>query len=89
MNPSLPEKKEPEKAKVPRKRKVKEDNHDDIEPKKTRSTKKQKDEVKTGTKTFARRYIPKSEPLRTVWLRARSAYDEIKGNFKGPSKFED
>lgn len=74
---------EPEKENVPRRRKVKDDVS--LDAKKSRKS--------TGTKndtvTFARRYLPKLEPLRTVWQCARKAYGEIKGNFKAPSKYED
>ena len=43
----------------------------------------------TGPKTFARRYIPKSEPLRSVWLASRTAFSSIKEKLVAPSKFED
>ena len=39
--------------------------------------------------TFARRYIPKSEPLRSLWQAARKVWEDIKGEMKCPSKQED
>ena len=76
---------EPEKEKVQGKRKVQDDAS--VGTKKPRKSTGKKNGQ--GTVTFARRYIPKSEPLRTVWQCARKAYEEIKGNFKSPSTLED
>ena len=39
--------------------------------------------------TFAGRYIPKTQPLRSVWVAARKAFVGIKGELKAASKKED
>ena len=46
--------------------------------------------TESGPKTFARRYIPKCEPLRSVWLAARNAFDNLKQKKTViPSKLQD
>ena len=55
--------------------------------------KKQQKVIETPTenekKCFAKRYIPKSEPLRSLWIAARSSFEGIKDKFTSSSKLED
>ena len=73
--------KEPESG--PKTRKLNNGKKTPVEPKVSADTGKRE------KATFAGRYLPKTEPLRSVWVAARKAFENIKGELKTASRKED
>ena len=52
-------------------------------------TKKGAEQSVKEKSTFAKRFLPKTEPQRSVWVAASKAYEGIKHKLKAPSQLED